>query len=184
MPALREHSERPGRVARAAGAAGLVIAAAAAVVVAGFASEQALLAPWVVGGPGQRTSIAQFALYGGVLVVLAAIHAAAAQLGRRAPGRALAAWLAGVSAAGTLFFALVALLGLGFWSAARDAGPAETLGAGALFVVAFAGPSVASLVSAILALVARARPTLAAVPPLVLLAATGASVLVIALSVP
>ena len=177
MPRRRDGSGMP---ARAAAGVGLVVAAAAVIVVAGFASEQALLAPWVVGGPGQKTSVGPLAVYGGGLVALAAIHWAAARLARRGPGRALAAWLAGVSAAGILFFVFVALLGLGFWSAAREAGPAETLGAGLLFFLALVGPSLASLVSAIVSVVAR-RPALAALPPLVLLATTGTSVVALGL---
>ena len=177
MPRLSDGSGMP---ARAAAGVGLVVAAAAIIVVAGFASEQALLAPWVVGGPGQGSAVAPLALYGGGLVALAVVHWAAAGLARRSPGRALAAWLAGVSATGILFFVFVALLGLGFWSAAREAGPAETLGAGLLFFIALVGPSLASLVSVIVSVVAR-RPALAALPPLVLLAATGTSVVAIGL---
>ena len=176
MPQPRDR--RPGRVARVAVGAGLVVAASLAIVVAGFASEGALLTRWVVGGP-EEAPVVQLGLYGGGLLALAAVYGAAARSARRTPPRrALAGWLAGVSSAGLLVFTFVALLGLGFWSAARDAGAVETGFVGVLFFVALAGPAVASLISAILMTVSRHRPIVAAMPPLVLLAATGTSVLV------
>jgi len=164
-------------------AVGVVVAVTVALLVASFATEQALAAPFILCQPPFQPVIDPLTYVSGI-VALSLLYWAASGLARRHPARrGFARWLVGISIAATLFFGLLALLGLGFWSSAREVTAAETVLAGVLFVIALAGPAIASLVASILLLADATRPMPPViVPPLAFVGVTAISVGVLWLS--
>ncbi len=153
---------------------GLGMAVAGALVVATFASEETI-ARLAICQPAGSASPAPLA-YVGAVALLALLHWAAVTATRRtAPRRGPAPVLIGVSIAGIVFSALIALLGLGFWITAGPATAAETVRVAVLFLVAFCAPSIGSLCAAILTSISRSRPMPSLLPPLAVIAATAGS---------
>jgi hypothetical protein len=139
-----------GGSARRFSAVALVTALLGSVCVAGFSSESALIRPLVLDDPLSRGDSSPV-WYGSALVIAASLHLLArSQVRRGRLGRAFSGWVLGVSAAVTLFFSWLAVLGTGFYAAARaDIGAAETISTGILFLGALAGPSIASLAASV-----------------------------------
>jgi hypothetical protein len=148
--------------------------AAAALIVVTFASEETA-ARLAICQPPQRWD-APLAYVGATLALALVYWVATAVDRRRGAFRGAAPWLIGVSIAGLLFSGWIASLGIGFWGGGQLTNAAEVVLIGCLFVVAFTGPSVASLVAAIFVRGARARPKFTLVAPLVLLGVTAVSV--------
>lgn len=157
--------------------AGLVAAAAAALVVSGFASLEAVADPFVLGNPGMTPNASPY-WFGGALAVLVAIHAAASWLTYRdLERRRFVWWILGISAAGVVWFGWLALLSVSFWSTARaDVTTAETLTTGLLYFVALAGPSVSSLVATVFTALVGSRKIPILLPPAVFFVGAAASI--------
>lgn len=160
--------------ARLAVIAALGVGAVAAVIVATFAAEETVARLAICQTPS-AASLAPL-LYICAVAALALICWAATRMTRRhASRRGPAPVLITVAGAGVLFSALVALLGVGFWASAAEAGGVHLVVVAILFLLAFTGPSVALLLAGILIGMSRSRPMPTALPPLVLLAATATS---------
>ena len=158
--------------------AGLVVVMAVALVVSGFASLETLAGPYILGNPKPGANASQF-WFLSALSVLLALHVVASWLARRdtAHGRLLRWMIVGVSAAGALWSGWLALLSVMFWSAARaDVSVFAILITGVLFFAAVAGPSVASFVAALVAVLVRSRPAPVLLPAAVFLVVAGAAI--------
>jgi len=157
-------------------ALGVVVAVTAALLVASFATEEALVAPFILCQPPFQPVIDPLTYVSGI-VTLTLLFWAASGLARRHPARrGFARWLVGISIAAILFFGLLALVGLGFWSSAREVTAGETVLAGVLFFIALAGPAIASLFASILLLADATRPMPPViVPPLAFIGVTATS---------
>lgn len=158
---------------------GVAAAAPGLIVAAGFASESALAAHFIVGSPTYDTLPATLVYVAAVLALAAVIGVVGAEGRIAAPDRGLSIWLIASSAILTVFFGLLSILGAQFWAASRDAGPAETAVACLLYFASFAGPAIASLASAVLIFGRRTHPLPVWLPSLIFLAVVGASVLVL-----
>ncbi|GAB3606246.1 hypothetical protein GCM10027413_16550 [Conyzicola nivalis] len=135
----------------------IVIGIAAAIVVTGFAGEQALVAV-LAWGAGPIASGDAFRYAGGVALLTVLYVAAVRRVLRHPQNSVFAAVLVGVSVVGVLFSVFLALLGSGLWAAARGLTEAESLGTFWLFLVAVAAPSLGSLLAAIVTAHVATRP--------------------------
>lgn len=166
-------------VARSIRRVGLVAAASGLIVAAGFASEYALVAHFIVGSPTYDTMPGILIYVAAVIALAVLIGVVGAEIEGGSQNRGLAGWLIGVSAAGALFFGLLSTLGAQFWAGSRNSDQAETVVAGLLYFVSFAGPAIASLVAAIVIFGHGSRLPTAWLPSLLVLAVVAVSVLVL-----
>jgi len=165
---------------------GLATATAGLITVAGFASDYAVWAPSreafseaVTGGTAAGSVV-----FGVAVVLLAALHWAAAKELRRAPEqRGLVVSLVAVSIGGVVFFTWVAVLGAQFFAAAGTDDESQFATFALLSFVAYAAPAVGSLAASVVS--ARnstgRRPAYAA--PLVVLAVVALAVIVLLLAI-
>ena len=174
-------ARREGAVVRGVTTAGLGLAVAGAVVVATFASEETVARLAICETPA-RASLAPYAYVGASLALALLYWAASAAARRGAPRRGLATVLIVVSVVGIVFSGWIASLAVGFWSAAGQPSTPEIVRVGILFVIAFVGPAIASLVAAILVGVAGSRAIPVLLPPIAVLVVTAASAGVLVLS--
>ncbi|SDZ32293.1 hypothetical protein SAMN05216554_3266 [Herbiconiux ginsengi] len=163
--------------------AGLVVLSALGIVIGGFAAEQTLVVQFALCRPALEPFDEPF-VYSAAIATLAAVFAVAGWLVRRDPLRwGFAGWLVAVACGGVLCFGWVSLLGVGFWGMSREeASTGESWwGMGLLFLIALAGPALASLAAAISVLAVRSPRVSALLPACVFLLGTGVSIAVLAL---
>ena len=166
--------------ARSVRQVGLVAAAAVLIVAAGFASEYALAAHFIVGSPTYDTLPGILVYVTAIVALAAVVGAVGLEVGRGSQNRGLAGWLIGVSAAGTLFFGLLSILGAQFFAASSSADRLDTVATGLEYFASFAGPAVASLVAAITIFSRGSRLGSAWLPSVLVLTVVTASVIIVA----